>query len=92
MDPYLAYYAIVARGARLPVAEVHRWGVRDPLPTLPVPLREPDPDVLIDLAALATRVYDLGRYERTLRRDHSLLGTTALTPEDRAWVESLTKD
>ena len=27
-----AYYAIVARGASLPLAEVYRWTVRDPLP------------------------------------------------------------
>jgi len=86
-----AYYAIVARGARLPLAEVYRWTVRDPLPRLPIPLREPDPDILIDLAALVNRVYDLGRYSRTLRRDLPLPETTSLTPEDRAWVESLSR-
>jgi hypothetical protein len=86
-----AYYTIVARGDRLPVAEVYRWTVRDPLPTLPIPLRDPDPDVLVDLAGLATRVYDLGRYARTLRRVHSVLETTALTPDDRAWVDSRAK-
>jgi hypothetical protein len=86
-----AYYAIVARGARLPVAEVYRWTVRDPLPHLPIPLREPDPDTLIDLAALVSRVYDLGRYARTLRRDVPLPETTPLGPEDRAWVESLSR-
>ena len=84
-----AYYAIVARGAWLPVAEVYRWTVRDPLPRLPIPLREPDPDILIDLAELVTRVYDLGRYARTLRHDPPLPETTSLTSEDRAWVESL---
>jgi Protein of unknown function (DUF4058) len=47
-----ACYAIVARGARLLVAEVYRSIVRDPLHTLPIPLREPDPDVRIDVAAL----------------------------------------
>jgi hypothetical protein len=83
-----AYYAIVARGARLPLAEVYRWTVRDPLPRIPIPLREPDPDVLIDLAALVTRVYDLGRYARTLRHGPPLPETTSLTPADRAWVES----
>jgi hypothetical protein len=83
-----AYYAIVARGARLPLAEVYRWTVRDPLPGVPIPLREPDPDVLIDLAALVTRVYDLGRYARTLRHGPPLPETTSLTPEDRAWVAS----
>ena len=84
-----AYYAIVARGARLPVAEVYRWTVRDPLPRLPIPLREPDPDVLIDLAALVRRVYELGRYVLTLRRDRPLPDTTSLTPEDRVWIESV---
>jgi len=84
-----AYYAIVARGARLPVAEVYRWTVRDPLPRLPIPLREPDPDILIDLAGLVTRVYDLGRYGRTLRHDKPLPETAPLSPDDRAWVKSL---
>jgi hypothetical protein len=84
-----AYYAIVARGARLPVAEVYRWTVRDPLPRLPIPLREPDPDVVIDLGALVARVYDLGRYARTLRRGMPLPETSALTPEERAWAESV---
>ncbi len=73
------------------MAEVYRWTVRDPLPHLPMPLREPDPDILIDFAALVTRVYDLGRYARTLRRDPPLPETLALTPEERAWVESLSK-
>jgi hypothetical protein len=86
-----AYYAIVARGARLPMAEVYRWTVRDPLPCLPIPLREPDPDILIDLGALVTRVYDLGRYARTLRRGVPLPETAALTPEDRAWAASVSQ-
>jgi hypothetical protein len=84
-----AYYAIVARGARLPMAEVYCWTVRDPLPSLPVPLREPDADIPIDLAALVTRVYNLGRYERTLRHDHALPEAASLSPEDRVWVQSL---
>ena len=82
------YYAIVARGPRLPLAEVYRWTVRDPLPRLPIPLREPDQDILIDLAALVSRVYVLGRYERTLRHDAPLPESTPMTPENRARIES----
>ena len=84
-----AYYAIVARGNRLPVAEVYRWTVRDPLPSLPIPLRAPDPDILIDLGALVNRVYDLGRYARTLHLGTPLPVSAGLTPEDRAWAESV---
>ncbi|MGO9916743.1 MAG: DUF4058 family protein [Isosphaeraceae bacterium] len=83
-----AYYAIVARGARLPLAELYRWTVRDPIPRIPIPLREPDADILIDIAVLVDRVYDLGRYGRTLRHNAHLPETTPLTPDDRAWVLS----
>jgi Protein of unknown function (DUF4058) len=87
-----AYYAIVARGARLPFAELYRWTVRDPLPRLPIPLREPDADILIEFAVLVDRVYDLGRYGRTLRHDAPLPESTSLAPEDRAWVVSQSSD
>ena len=83
------YYAIVARGPRLPVAELYRWSVRDRLPSLPIPLREPDPDVIIDLAALVDKVYTLGRYELTLRRQAPLPEAALLAPDDRAWVEQV---
>ena len=63
-----AYYAIVARarGCRWRRSTAGPSATR--CPAYPIPLREPDPDVLIDLGALVTRVYDLGRYARTLRR------------------------
>jgi len=85
------YYAIVARGPRLPVAELYRWSVRDRLPSLPIPLREPDPDVIIDLAALVDRVYTLGRYDLTLRRQAPLPEAALLAPADRAWVEQVVR-
>jgi Protein of unknown function (DUF4058) len=62
--------------------------VRDPLPPLPIPLREPDQDILIELATLVSRVYQLGRYDRALRHAIAVPETKSLTPEDRAWVES----
>ena len=78
------YYAVVARGTKLPTAEVYRWTVRDPLPPIPIPLRAPDADVRIDLAPLVSRVYTLGRYARTLRRDQPLPDNASLSPDDRA--------
>jgi hypothetical protein len=82
------YCAIVARASKLPLAEVYRWTVRDSLPRIPIPLRDSDPDVSIDLAASVNRVYNLGRYARTLRHELPLPETSALTPEDRAWIQS----
>ncbi len=83
------YYVIVARGARLPVAAVYRWSLHDRLPTLPIPLRPPTPDVEMDLSELVTRVYDLGRYRRTLHHDRPLPDDLPLSPEEREWVLKL---
>jgi len=41
--PPADYYAFVSRGNRRPKCEVYAWGVRWPLPSIPVPLKAPDP-------------------------------------------------
>jgi Protein of unknown function (DUF4058) len=85
------YFVVVARGHKLPTAEVYAWSVRDRLPAIPIPLRPPDSDVSIDFQELVGRVYDLGRYGRTLRHDQPLpqaLGI-GLGPEDREWIEGI---
>jgi hypothetical protein len=85
------YFVVVARGHRLPTAEVYSWSIRDRLPTVPIPLRAPDADVAIDLQELVGRVYDLGRYGRTLRHNQPLPQPLAvlLHREDREWTEAI---
>jgi hypothetical protein len=83
------YHAVVARGPKLPQAALYRWGVRHRLPTIPIPLRASDPDVLIDLGEAVGRVYDLGRYSRTLRYDQPLPDSVPLSPADGECVEGL---
>jgi len=58
------YYAIVARAERRPEAEVYAWSVRHPLPVLPIPLRQPDPDVALNLADVIKTTYDRGSGSR----------------------------
>ena len=83
------YFAIVARGDKLPTAEVYSWTLRDPLPVIPIPLRSPDADVTLDLQAIVNRVYDVGRYRRTLRYDRPLHRALPLDPENRQWAEAI---
>jgi hypothetical protein len=92
MKPRLSpgrFVAIVTRGDRLPEARVYAWSIRDALPPIPIPLRAPDPDVMLDLAPLVRAVYDDGRYGMTLRYDRPLPAGVPLHPEDRAWAESI---
>jgi hypothetical protein len=83
------YYAIVARAERRPDAEVYGWRLQQPLPILPIPLRKPDPDAVLNLAEVFVLAYDRGAYDRVLRCDRPLPASFPISPEDRAWAEGI---
>lgn len=60
------YCVFVSRGNQRPDCDVFTWSVREPLPTIPIPLEAPDPDMILDLADLFRIAYERGRYERSL--------------------------
>ncbi len=77
------YYAFVTRG-RQRFADVYPWRLRDPLPTVPVPLQSPDPDIGLDLAAVYAGAVQRGRYPRRLRYGEPL--RPPLSADDAAWA------
>ena len=81
------YYARVGR-TRTPDAEVYAWTIRHVLPAIPIPLRSPDTDVMLDLAQAFDLTYDRGRYSRLLRYHSALPDILPLSPADREWAES----
>jgi Protein of unknown function (DUF4058) len=81
------YHALVSRTDQRPLSEVYSWSIRRPLPTIPIPLLAPDPDVPLDLAAVFTTVYERGLYERSIEYAGSL--DLPLAADDRAWAEAL---
>lgn len=60
------YYAFVSRVENRPNCDVYAWTVRDRLPAIPIPLRAPDADVVIDLGKVFRATYQRGRYARVL--------------------------
>jgi hypothetical protein len=60
--PDCDYYALVCRARERPRAAFWPVDIREPLPTIPVPLREGEPEPTLDLQALVHRIYDAGRY------------------------------
>jgi hypothetical protein len=82
--PDCAYYVMVSRYRERPRVELWPLGLHDPLPTIPVPLREPDPDARLDLQQVLHRVYDGAGYE-----DFIYTGTPQpqLSAEDAAWAQ-----
>lgn len=55
-----------------------------PLPPIPVPLCDPDPDLRLDLQPLIDEIYALGRYGDLLHYERPL--QPALPKSEAAWV------
>jgi hypothetical protein len=83
------YYALVARAERRPDCDVYGWSVRNRLPTIPIPLLSPDPDIRVDLGPTFASVYERGRYARLIKYDKPL--DLPFTPEDRGWAEDVAR-
>ena len=83
------FVAMVSRVEGRPKADVYTWSLRDPLPSIPIPLAAPDPDILLELAPPFEMAYERGFYARILKYQQSLL--FLLGAEILDWVESLTK-
>jgi hypothetical protein len=84
------HYALVSRAERRPASDVFAWSIRDSLPTIPIPLMAPDPDIPLNLAAIFQTVYQRARYERSVNYKAPL--RLPLNPEDRAWAEAIARD
>jgi Protein of unknown function (DUF4058) len=81
------FYALVARAERRPDCDVYALSLREPLPSIPIPLKAPDPDVRLNLAEVFALAYERGRYGRTIDYGRSL--DLPLQPEDRVWAEEI---
>jgi hypothetical protein len=82
--PPADYYAIVSRRQERPHADVFRWSLRDPLPTIPVPLLVEDGEVPLDLAAAFAAVYRRKRYDLSL--DYRATLSPLPSPDNGAWI------
>ena len=83
------YFALVSRADRRPESDVYAWTVRQPLPSIPIPLAAADPDALLDVAGVFTLAFERGRYARSIDYDAPL--TISLDPQDRAWATEQAK-
>lgn len=79
------YYVLLRRGNGGGQLAVWYVDVRDPLPRITVPLRDPHPDVVLDLQAAFAAVYTRARYAEDI--DYSRpVPPPPLRPADAAWV------
>jgi len=88
--PSAPYYMFLSRATRRPGTEVWPVQLRETLPTVPVPLLPPDPDVPLALQGTIEACFELVGYQRLLDYTQPL-PPPILDEEDRNWVKSVTQ-
>jgi hypothetical protein len=56
-----------------------------PLPTIPVPLVKPDPDLPLDLQPMIASIYERSRYHRSI--DYSKPLNPPLAADESGWLQ-----
>jgi hypothetical protein len=88
--PPAPYYITLSRANLRPKVEVWAIQLADSLPRLPVPLREPDPDSVLDLPAALSAVYEQGGYDMLIDYRHPP-PPPKLSDMEMEWIGELLK-
>jgi hypothetical protein len=88
LEPPAAYAVWINRSWTRDRYQVFPIGLRDPLPRIPIPLREGEVEPLLDLQDTFRRIYDRGPYRRGAV-DYSRPPTPPLSEADAAWAAAL---
>jgi hypothetical protein len=86
--PDCDYCVLVSRAEDRPKAGLWPWNLREPMPTVPVPVRAPDPDARLDLQALLHHCYDSAGYHTYLYQGSP---SPALSRKDAAWARQIVR-
>lgn len=84
------YRVCVFRAERPTFREFYPIELREPLPSVNIPLRPTDADAPLDLQALLDKVYEQGRYHLLI--DYRQPPKPALSGDDLAWVEAILQE
>lgn len=85
--PSVSYFVFLSRADRRPRIEVWPIPMDQPLPKVPVPLLDADPDVVLDLQAALRTIYDIVRYDLLI--NYANAPAVPFTPEQSAWANDL---
>ena len=80
------YNILVSRKWQRPDADLYVFGLKDPMPAFPVPLRQGELEPVVDLQELLNEVYTRARFDLAI--DYSQ-PVKSLSPEETAWVAEI---
>ena len=83
------YVVNVSRAERRDSLDVYSFSLQQRMPRVSVPLRKPDPDVVLDLPTVFNRCYEMGGYDLIV--DYSDSPQTPLSEKESIYVANLVK-
>jgi hypothetical protein len=81
------YRILVSRSHDRPRAALYPFGMANPIPPIPIPLKPTEPEPTLDLQSLLQQVYDRAGYD--LEIDYAQDPIPPLQGEDAEWVNAL---
>ena len=81
------YRILVSRGDRRPNATLYAFGVRQSIPTFPLPLKPADQEPIVDMGRLLHDLYDRASYD--LRLDYKGEPDPPLPAAAATWADQL---
>jgi hypothetical protein len=82
------YRILLSRSQQRPKADLYGLTLQQALPTVPIPLKPGDPDVIVNVQDVFSRVYEKARY-RTRIDYHQPLPPPKLAEAEQQWVDQL---
>jgi Protein of unknown function (DUF4058) len=80
------YFIFLSHVEKRPLIDVWPLSLREMIPAVPVPLLQPDPDVVLDVQKALSEIYESAKYER--RIDYTKEPPPpAFSAEDMEWLE-----
>jgi Protein of unknown function (DUF4058) len=79
-----AYRILVSRSNRRPTADLYAFGLRDPIPAFPLPLRPGDPEPLVDIQTALHTVYDRAGLDMAI--DYTAEPVPPLAEAEKIWA------
>jgi hypothetical protein len=88
--PVTAYRIVISRSDRRPRAELYAFGVQEPIPSFPLPLRVGDVEPRVDIQTLVQELYDRAGYD--LAVDYHRESVPPLEGRDAVWADLLLRE
>jgi hypothetical protein len=83
-----AYRVLISRSHQRPDADLYGFGLSDPLPVFPIPLKLDEPEPIIHLPTIFDGIYQRARYQIRLNYDQSV-PPPKLSDEEQQWVDQV---